>query len=157
MKIKQSTIGVFLIIAVLYVLNETSLTTGGAEDSLNSTTNSTSRSASGSNDAIVRAFNNRTSDVWVNGEGVVSAILPDDNKGSRHQKFILNLGDGLTVLVAHNIDLAPRIQNLKKHDQVAFRGEYEWNHKGGVVHWTHHDPAGRREGGFLRHLGRLYK
>ena len=48
------------------------------------------------------------------------ALLKDDNEGSRHQKFILELSTGQTVLVAHNIDLAPRIQNIQKGDQVVF-------------------------------------
>jgi hypothetical protein len=50
----------------------------------------------------------------------VKAILRDDNEGSRHQKFILSLDNGLTVLVAHNIDLAPRIDHLRKGDRVEF-------------------------------------
>ena len=35
--------------------------------------------------------------------------LPDDNKGTRHQRFILKLSSGQTLLVAHNIDLADKI------------------------------------------------
>ena len=61
-------------------------------------------------------------------------LLKDDNEGFRHQKFILELSSGQTVLVAHNIDLAPRIQNIQKGDQVEFFGEYEYSDKGGVIH-----------------------
>ena len=93
----------------------------------------------------------------VAGSGVVTRIQPDDNHGSRHQRFILTLDSGDTLLIAHNIDLAPRIDGLARGDRVAFYGEYEWNERGGVVHWTHHDPAGRHIGGWLEHKGRRYE
>lgn len=93
----------------------------------------------------------------VKGSGVVSRILPDDNDGSRHQRFILRLQSGQTLLVAHNIDLAPRIDDLKEGDVVEYSGEYEWNPKGGVVHWTHRDPSGQHVAGWLRHDGRVFQ
>ena len=88
--------------------------------------------------------------------GAVSRLLPDDRDGSRHQRFLLRLEGGQTLLVAHNIDLAPRVP-LEPGDAVRFRGQYEWNDRGGVVHWTHHDPDGRRAGGWLEHDGRRYR
>ena len=91
------------------------------------------------------------------GYGTVSRVLPDDLKGSRHQKFILDLPSGIGILVAHNIDLAPRIPQLRKGDKVAFFGEYEWNDKGGVVHWTHHDPSARHIDGWLEHDGEKFQ
>lgn len=109
------------------------------------------------NQAITDAYQNRTSDIQVRGSGIVSRILSDDNKGSRHQRFILRLSSGQTLLVAHNIDLAPRIDNLQNGDSVQFYGEYEWNSKGGVIHWTHHDPSNKHVSGWLEHNGRKYK
>lgn len=70
---------------------------------------------------------------------------------------VLALGSGQRLLMAHNIDLAPRIPGLRAGDRVAFFGEYEWNDQGGVIHWTHHDPAGRHVGGWLERAGRRYQ
>jgi len=106
---------------------------------------------------IQQAYNNRQSDLQVQGEGVVTKLLRDDLDGSRHQRFILRLGSGHSLLMAHNIDLAPRIGNLKTGYTVAFYGEYEWNAQGGVIHWTHNDPNGRHVGGWLRHNSKTYK
>ncbi len=84
-------------------------------------------------------------------------ILKDDNKGSRHQCFILDVGGEKTVLIAHNIDLAPRVSPIKRGDALKFYGEYEWNKKGGVVHWTHRDPRGRHVSGWLTSKGKVYQ
>jgi len=93
----------------------------------------------------------------VSGHGTVVKLLPDDLKGSRHQKFILKISQDLTILIAHNIDLAPKIETLKKGDQISFAGEYEYNNRGGVVHWTHHDSGKRHQDGWLKHNGKTYK
>jgi hypothetical protein len=108
-------------------------------------------------ETIARAFRDHASNVQVSGKGVASKILSDDSDGSRHQRFILKLSSGQTLLVAHNIDLAPRISSLREGDSVEFNGVYEWNSKGGVIHWTHHDPEGRHEAGWLRHNGKTYQ
>ncbi len=110
---------------------------------------------SSSESLIERAFAERRSDVLVTVPGKVSRVLADDLKGSRHQRFILELAGGHTVLVAHNIDLADRVP-LRRGDSVEVRGEYEWNQRGGVIHWTHHDPQGRHQDGWIRHRGRTY-
>jgi len=109
------------------------------------------------NHLIEQAFINRQSNLQVRGEGVVVAILPDDTEGRRHQRFIVRLPSGQTLLIAHNIDLAPRIDSLAKGDRIEFYGEYEWNEKGGVIHWTHHDPDGRHTDGWIIHRGRKYR
>lgn len=84
-------------------------------------------------------------------------LLADDHSGSRHQRFIVRLDSGRTLLLSHNVDLAPRIEALRIGDAVAFRGEYQWNERGGVVHWTHDDPDGRHPGGWVQHGGRVYR
>jgi hypothetical protein len=106
---------------------------------------------------IAKAFANRESTVQVSGEGVVMKLLPDDRSGSRHQRFILRLANAQTLLVAHNIDLAPRVDALAVGDTVTFSGEYEWSPKGGTLHRTHHDPGGSHPGGWMEFRGRRYQ
>jgi len=107
--------------------------------------------------ALEHAFSNRLSNQQLAGQGVAIKLLSDDDKGSRHQRFLVKLNSGRTLLVAHNIDLAQRIDALRTGDTVAFYGEYEWNAKGGVMHWTHHDPQGRHPGGWIKHNGQTYQ
>jgi hypothetical protein len=114
--------------------------------------------AQDSGDAVLaNAFANRISNLQVAGQGTVIRMLPDDTNGSRHQRFILRLNSGQTLLISHNIDLAPRIESLREGDTVGFYGEYEWNPKGGVIHWTHDDPQGRHPAGWLKHGGHIYQ
>jgi len=123
-------------------------------------TQSSAETVTATSDAAAQlqaAFQNQQSNLQVKGTGTVIKILADDIKGSRHQRFILQLSTGQSLLVAHNIDLAPRINALHTGDEVAFFGEYEWNAKGGVIHWTHHDPSGRHTDGWLMHNGRHYQ
>jgi len=106
---------------------------------------------------LEQALQQQRSDVQLELTGLVSRLLADDLDGSRHQKFIIQIPTGQTILVAHNIDLAPRINALQKGDSVSIYGEYEWNKKGGVIHWTHHDPAGRHINGWIKHQGQTYQ
>lgn len=106
---------------------------------------------------LAAAYENRVSNLQVEGSGVVEKVLKDDVEGIRHQRFILRISDNQTVLIAHNIDLAPRVEDISKGDRLDFFGEYEWNNKGGVIHWTHRDPAKRHLDGWLKHKGKVYQ
>ncbi len=106
--------------------------------------------------AILAAYEAKQSGLIVETSGVVKKNLPDDLVGSRHQKMILVLGSGHTVLIAHNIDLAERVPAVEG-DTIRVRGEYEYSEPGGVIHWTHHDPGGRHEDGWIEHEGRRYE
>jgi Protein of unknown function (DUF3465) len=122
------------------------------------TSHDVSQAGQGDSDAVLEhAFTHHLGNLQVGGQGTVVKLLPDDDQGSRHQRFILRLASGRTLLVAHNIDLAARIEALQAGDTVAFYGEYEWNPKGGVIHWTHHDPQGRHASGWIRHGGQVYQ
>ncbi len=114
-------------------------------------------SKSSGDDAIGQAFADEARHLQVEGEGTVIRLLSDDLKAPRHQRFIIELASGQTLLISHNIDIAPRINGLAVGDSVSFNGEYEWNEKGGVIHWTHHDPDGSHVAGWIVHNGKTYK
>lgn len=107
--------------------------------------------------SVEEAFRAHRSGVMVTAEGEVERILDDDTQGSHHQRFILKLGSGQTLLVAHNIDVAPRLKGLAVGATVELHGEYDWNDQGGVVHWTHRDPKGMHEAGWIEYDGRRYE
>ena len=81
--------------------------------------------------------------------------MRDDNDDSRHQRFVIDVGDRQTLLIAHNIDLAKRVP-VGMGDRVNVRGMYEWNDLGGLVHWTHHDPLENEEGGWISYRSKTY-
>ena len=107
--------------------------------------------------ALSAAYSNHQHQVQVCGTGVVTKVLKDDTQGSRHQRFIVRMPQGQTILIAYNFDIAPRIDGLRAGSPIEFVGEYEWNGQGGVVHWTHHDPSGRHATGWIRYSGRQYQ
>jgi uncharacterized protein YdeI (BOF family) len=104
-----------------------------------------------------QAFSRRDDGRMIVVSGEVERTLSDDRDGSRHQRFILRTSSGQTLLVAHNIDLAPRLEGLSPGEQVTLHGQYEWNDRGGVVHWTHRDPQGIHPGGYIERQGRRYE
>lgn len=106
---------------------------------------------------LMEAYQNGESDLIVEGVGRVERLLADDLQGSQHQRFILRLASGQSLLVSHNIDVAPRINTLREGDEVRFRGEYEWNERGGILHWTHDDPKDWHADGWLEHNGVRYE
>lgn len=106
--------------------------------------------------AVAEAFRARRSNLEVEVSGTVTRLLPDDAEGDRHQRFLVELDGGHTLLVAHNIDLAPRVP-VKERDRVEVRGEYEWSERGGTLHWTHRTVRGDHEHGWIRHAGRVYE
>ena len=105
---------------------------------------------------VLGLFESQQSGLMVSTSGEVTRILADDNKGSRHQRFIVITQDEVSVLIAHNIDLASRVP-INVGERVIIRGQYEWNHKGGVIHWTHHDPNKSHPEGWIIHNGTKYE
>ncbi|HLV32831.1 MAG TPA: DUF3465 domain-containing protein [Chitinispirillaceae bacterium] len=98
---------------------------------------------------IEKAFANQDSDVSVFVRGSIISILSDDTVGDAHQRFIIKLSNSQTLLIVHNIDIAPRITGISTGSVVYVHGDYIWNSQGGLIHWTHHDPNGIHENGWI--------
>ena len=113
--------------------------------------------ASSQQSNIEQLVQQQRSNVQVKITAQVFKLLRDDLDGSRHQRFLIKLSGGETILIAHNIDLAPRLDDLEKGDIITLHGEYEWYVKGGVIHWTHHDPAGHHIDGWIKHQDKIYQ
>lgn len=105
---------------------------------------------------IAKAFTDKQSNIQVKQKGIITKILSDDTSGDRHQRMIVRLSNNQTLLITHNIDLAPRVPNPVVGKTLTFYGEYEWNDEGGVVHWTHKDPDGKHIAGWLEYDGKQY-
>ncbi len=108
------------------------------------------------NSSIENAYQYKQSDVQVSGHGKVVKVLADDTQGSRHQKFLVKINPQQTLLFAHNIDLAAKIP-LQVGDEITFSGEYVYNPKGGIMHWTHLDPHGYHPSGWIMLHGNKYQ
>lgn len=115
------------------------------------------RAAPDGGQGLVRQEASRRNGSLLTTSGVVIRVLEDDRDGSRHQRFIIREDGGKTLLIAHNIDLAPRLDGLRPGERVTVSGEYVWNARGGTVHWTHRDPQGRHVAGYIEWRGRRYQ
>ncbi len=107
--------------------------------------------------AIVQDFQNHQSHVEVTADATVVQVLPDRVSASgTHEQFIVRLTSGdLTLLVEHNLSIAARAP-VAVGDHVIVHGEYIWNAQGGLIHFTHRDPQGKYEGGFIQDNGVTY-
>ncbi len=102
---------------------------------------------------IEQAFAHRESGIPVTVDAIVEKTLRDDSNGDRHQRFLIRLPNGRKLLVAHNIDLAERV-DVSAGDPIRLHGQFEWNDRGGVLHWTHRAPRGDHPDGWIEVHGR---
>lgn len=108
--------------------------------------------------AVCTAYTAGRSHVEVVADGTVTRVLGvAPGRTSPHEGFLLRLGSGCSVIVRVevNTDFTGTIP-LGQGDRVVVKGEYEYYPRGGVIHWTHRDPRGRHEGGFIDAGGRTY-
>jgi len=110
------------------------------------------------NAAVARDYAEHRSTVEVTAEGAVTSVLADDSGPSgTHQRFIIRLtGATQTVLVDNNVTIGRRVP-VAPDDEVIVHGEYIWNDQGGLIHYTHHDPAPAHEGGWIEFKGVRYQ
>lgn len=93
-------------------------------------------------------------------DGTVQRVLGvRRGRSGRHEGFYLEpivpqSGRMPAVKVEDNIDITGMVP-LQRGDRVQLKGQYECND--GVVHWTHHDPSGRHDAGYLRVNGQIYQ
>jgi hypothetical protein len=108
--------------------------------------------------AVCAAYSATRSHVEVVADGTVTRILgTQQGRVSPHEGFLLTLGSGcrLVVRVEANTDFTGAIP-LAAGQHVVVKGEYEYYPLGGVIHWTHRDPRGRHEGGYIQAGGQTY-
>jgi len=104
------------------------------------------------------AYKKRLSEISLIGEGRVVKILEDDLQGRHHQRFIIRTDEGQTLLITHNIDIAPRVA-VEVGGKVRIRGEYLWNLQGGIIHKTHRNQKDQTSEGWIEVLitGKRYE
>jgi hypothetical protein len=109
------------------------------------------------NAAVERAYAQHLSSLEVTAEGAVTRLLSDDTGPSgTHQRFIVQLaGSTQTLLIDNNVDIGKRVP-VAAGDGVVVHGEYVWNDQGGLIHFTHHDPAHTHEDGWIELRGMRY-
>jgi len=115
-----------------------------------------STSASLGDTEAITAQQSHAIKVEITVQAPVKKLLPDDTRGLPHQKFLIRLSNGTTILIAHDTKMAPRVP-LSPGDSPTIHGEYIWNDRGGLIHWTHHTDTPRHEGGWIDFNGVRYQ
>jgi hypothetical protein len=109
---------------------------------------------------VYDAWRAHRSYVQVTASGSVARVLGTRlGPAGEHEGFLLHLsgaeGRGLTVRVEDNTDLTGPIP-LQAGEDAIVSGEYIYDPRGGIIHYTHRDPRGRHPSGYVRVNGRLY-
>jgi len=105
------------------------------------------------------AYSSEKSHVEVVAQGTVTRTFGiRAGRVSPHEGFLMRLNSScsLIVRVEANTDFTGPIP-LRVGTTVAVKGEYEYYAGGGVIHWTHSDPRGRHQGGYILLDNRIYQ
>ena len=87
----------------------------------------------------------------------VIKTLPDDKNGPLHQRWIMEIENGITITVFHNVDIAERVPVIVG-SRLTVAGELEYGDKwkDPIMHWTHDDPQNRRQAGYVLFNGERF-
>lgn len=114
------------------------------------------RKAPADDSALVNAVQNQKQVMYLQAASMtVVRVLPDDNQGLTHQKFIVKLSSGKMVVAVYNTDMCERVP-VKVGDVVGLGGNFIWTNQGGLIHWLHKDPSNRRPDGYVELNGKKY-
>jgi len=113
------------------------------------------------NGPVYQAWRAERSYVEVTAAGSVARVLGTElGPSGEHEGFLLHLagaaGRGLTVRIEDNIDLTGPIP-ITEGESIVVRGEYIFDPRGGLIHYTHRDPGGRHAAGYIEAGGKLYQ
>lgn len=87
----------------------------------------------------------------------VIKLLRNDNKGAKHQRWIIQIENGVTITIVHNIDIAEKVP-VSPGDIIEAAGELIFGDrkKDPILHWTHADPNKKYIDGYILLNGKKY-
>lgn len=92
-------------------------------------------------------------EVYIPDATVVRVLGERAGHSGEHEGFIIRAA-GRTFKVEDNVDITGPIP-LQQRDVVSLLGQLECDDF--VIHWTHHDPRGRHQSGYVKVNGKLYE
>ncbi|MDG0816825.1 DUF3465 domain-containing protein [Bdellovibrio svalbardensis] len=106
--------------------------------------------------ALIRAIHDDRGVNYIEaGQMVVEEILPDDNQGLPHQKWLVRLSDNSSVELVYNSDMGDRVP-LQVGEVMSAGGQLIMAQQGPLLHWLHSDPKQHRPDGYVYVNGTYY-
>lgn len=106
--------------------------------------------------ALVKAVENKQQVKYLQAANmVVVKVLPEDNQGLRHQKWVVKLSSGKTVTAVYNTSMCEEVP-VQVGDVVGLGGHFLWTNQGPIIHWLHKDPKRNRPDGYVELAGKKY-
>ncbi|MBP8127396.1 MAG: DUF3465 domain-containing protein [Aeromonadaceae bacterium] len=105
---------------------------------------------------VAKAYQQGKGDVQVTVSGRIIQVLPANGPDDAHQRFTIEIGNGMTLQVMHDSKMAGVIPDLAYGSQATVAGFYVWNPSGGELHDRYQDPQGEWVTGWIEYAGRRY-